>query len=194
MKENEHSLLSHFEDGFSNLLDYELSRAWRILVTFSLQINHAVLTNNQLPRDLLIDTIASVMYRLIHMRFAPGCLDEVTRLGLLAFGTDVFLQWQQSFPGGATCFPAMLRESLSQFGQADNFPHFMMWVLLIGASTVFSEEDNTWLHPWLKANMEVCRVRSWDDARAILHGMPWVDILHGNHGRSAFAEIYSANY
>ncbi|KAI1168182.1 hypothetical protein F5B18DRAFT_268850 [Nemania serpens] len=193
MIENEHSLLSYCQDGSPDVLDYELNLAWRILGNFSLQINNAVLTNSQVPRDLLIDTMASVMYRLLDMRFAPGCLDEVVRLGLLAFGANVFLQWQQSFPVGPTCFTSMLQESLSQFRQADNFPHLMMWVLLIGASTVFSAEDNTWLHPWLKASMKACGVRSWDDAKSILHRLPWVDILHGSIGCSIFAEVYSAN-
>ncbi|KAI1113850.1 hypothetical protein F5Y14DRAFT_416815 [Nemania sp. NC0429] len=194
-RENEYALSSHCPDLFPNVLDHELDRAWRILVDFSFRINNAVLTNSHLPRDILVDTVASVMYGLLRMRFAPGSLDELTRLGLLAFGTNVFLQWQQSFPVGPACFPSMLRESLSQFRQADECPHFMVWVLLIGASTVFGADDNTWLHPWLRSITTACGVHSWDDVSAILHRAPWVDVLHhGDLGRGIFAEAYNADY
>ncbi|KAI0870711.1 hypothetical protein GGS24DRAFT_474443 [Hypoxylon argillaceum] len=179
---------------FLNSLDFELKQAWRIFRSFSSQINAAAVVGGQVARELLIDTIASVMYHLLRMQFMQGCLNELTRLGLLAFGIGVFLQWQQSFPIGPTCFPSMLRENLSQFKHAQNFPHFMVWILLVGELTVFSTEDKTWLHPWLKANMDACGVSSWDDISAFLYASPWINILHENPGLNIFAETHAMKY
>ncbi|KAI0100919.1 hypothetical protein GGR51DRAFT_531400 [Nemania sp. FL0031] len=181
-------------DGFLETLDYDLTLAWGILRSFSSRINRAALTRSQIPRDMLIDTIASVMYCLLRMEFTRGSLNDVTRLGLLAFSSNVFLQWQQSFPMGPTCLPTAFRESLSQFTGAENFPHFMVWVLLIGELTVLSTEDKIWLHPWLRANMEACGIRSWDDVRLILHTSPWIDIVHDNLGNGIFAKVYTTKY
>ncbi|KAI1127758.1 hypothetical protein F5Y10DRAFT_292589 [Nemania abortiva] len=183
---------SHYE--FIDSLDYEVRQAWRILRSFSSRINNASLTKCQLPRELLIDTIASVMYRLLDMRFMPGCLNDLIRLGLLAFSTGVFLQWQQSFPMGPTCFPTAFRDSLSQFRGAEHLPYLMIWILLIGELTVLSVEDKTWSRPWLKANMEACGVSSWDDVKQILRTSPWIDIVHDGPGGGIFAEVYATKY
>ncbi|KAJ8128280.1 hypothetical protein O1611_g5354 [Lasiodiplodia mahajangana] len=189
-----HSDLLHPRCKFLESLDPDLRHAWRILTSFSSRINEATLNRGQIPRDLLIDTIASVMYSLLRMQFTQGCLNELTRLGLLAFSTGVFLQWQQGFPMGPTSFPMAFRESLCQFGDAENFPHFMIWMLLIGEFAVFSTEDKIWLHPWLRGNMKACGVRSWDDVRLILLSSPWIDIVHDNPGSGIFAEVYDTKY
>ncbi|KAI1170972.1 hypothetical protein F4777DRAFT_88156 [Nemania sp. FL0916] len=186
-----HLISSNSPKDFLHLLDYELKHAWIILESFSSRINTAAQTKIQLPKELLVDTIASAMYRLLRMHFAPGSLDELVRLSLIAFGIGAFLQWQQSFPMGPTRFPTILRECLRQFGQADRFPHFMMWILLIGALNVFPEEDNTWLYPCLKANLEVCGIGSWDDLHETLRTWPWVDVLHEDRGRAIFTEVYA---
>jgi hypothetical protein len=183
------SLLHCPYSSFLSCLDPNLRHAWRVFGSFSSSINNAALTKAQLPRDLLIDTMACVMYSLLDMGFAPGCLDEVVRLGLLAFGSGIFLQWPQGFPLGPSCLPGLLRENLSQFKHANDMPHLMLWLLIIGQLTVFSKEDDIWLRPWLKANREVCGVGTWDDMRAILHSFPWVDIVHEHAGRATFAEV-----
>jgi hypothetical protein len=183
-----HSLYSGFLDG----LDHNLRLAWRVLRGFCLRINDAVLRQRQLPRELLVDTISSVMYSLLRLRFSSGSPNEVIRLGLLAFGSGVFLQWIPGLPMVPTIFPAILRESLVKFRHADDLPHLMLWVLMIGARNVFSEEDKVWLHPWLRATMDLCGVGSWEDVSAILHTFLWVDVVHENPGRSIFSEVYTA--
>ncbi|KAI8631890.1 hypothetical protein F5Y19DRAFT_422438 [Xylariaceae sp. FL1651] len=172
-------------------LDHELNQAWRVLRSFSLQVNNAAFTNSRLSRELLLDTMTSVMYRLLYLRFTPASLNEVVRLSLLAFCSGVFIQWQQGIPMGPTYFPISFQESLAHFRRADDLPYFMLWVLMVGAMAVFSEDDNMWLRPWLKTNMKLCGVDSWNGMRAILHSFLWIDMVHEYPAHGIFAEIFT---
>jgi hypothetical protein len=46
------------------------------------------------PLEIVMDTMAAVMYRLLHMSFSSGSIDEVIRLGLLSLSYHIVLQWQ----------------------------------------------------------------------------------------------------
>ncbi|KAI0894868.1 hypothetical protein F4806DRAFT_497573 [Annulohypoxylon nitens] len=107
-------LLNTIEDEpFLGLLDFDIATAWRVTKQFTLLVNHAAETQSKLPKEYLLDTMASVTYRLLHKStlFPRNSLDEAMRLGILVFGSGIFLQWAGvRLP--YTYFPAAYRDCL----------------------------------------------------------------------------------
>lgn len=68
---------------FYDELDNDLARAWRAMWDFCSVINFAVDSRQRITVDTFLDTIASVMYRFLDMRFEASSSDEAIRLGLL---------------------------------------------------------------------------------------------------------------
>jgi hypothetical protein len=64
--------------------DEALSAAWVALQRFCSLVNLAAETHRMYPMEIVMDTIAAVMYRLLHMSFPSGSIDEAIRLGLLS--------------------------------------------------------------------------------------------------------------
>ena len=56
--------LAFFEEG---TMDEDLSRAWEVTRAFYFHINRAVKTGQRLPLSTVLDTMASVMYRVISL-------------------------------------------------------------------------------------------------------------------------------
>ncbi|KAK7213782.1 hypothetical protein V2G26_020960 [Clonostachys chloroleuca] len=82
----------------------DLAVAWRVLRRFCSLANLGVHTRRRMRPRLILDTMNSVMYRLLHMEFAADSTDESIRFGLLAFSHHVFLQWHEIRPVTST-FP-----------------------------------------------------------------------------------------
>src|ERR1700761_9060948 len=96
----------HESESLLHRMDESLVEAWRVMERFCSVVNLAVATRRMLSPSLLCDTMASVMYRLLHMSFAIGSIDEAVRLSLLGFTYHIFLQWQLlRLP--YVCFPSI---------------------------------------------------------------------------------------
>ncbi|KAF7168374.1 hypothetical protein CNMCM5623_001457 [Aspergillus felis] len=86
-------------------INADVQRAWTVMREFCSTINSATKRNRRLPKEILLNTMASVMYRLLGMKdFDPNSPDEAIRLGLLAFSSDTFLHFQNMKPP-QTSFP-----------------------------------------------------------------------------------------
>ncbi len=75
-------------------MDNDLAIAWQVMKRFCLQVNLGTQTQRQVRLEIINETMAALMYRLLHMGFAAGSVDETLRHGLLAFSYHIFLQWQ----------------------------------------------------------------------------------------------------
>jgi hypothetical protein len=97
-------------------------------------INFAVESRQRITVEAFLDTVASVMYRLLYMRFKASSVDETIRLGVLCFSCSVFLPWTQlgmSYPSLTFAF----RECLAGLTttNAHIFPQLVLWVLMAEA-------------------------------------------------------------
>ncbi|XXG93831.1 hypothetical protein Hte_000080 [Hypoxylon texense] len=178
-------------------LDPELARAWEVMKQFSALVNHAAFARQKLPKEYLLDTMVSVVYPILHMppgHFEPGSLDEAIRLSLLAYCSSVFLQW-----AGARLpymhFPAMYRNCLVNLqlpeldtdSDGSSSSRLLLWLLMVGAVSVFGDCDDVWLKPWLRVNMELCGVSgSWDATRDVLNSFMWIGLVHDVPGKAVF--------
>lgn len=179
------------QDNFVAGLDDDLAKAYSIVKNFSAHISLAHETKNKLPKELLVDATASVMYRLMHMSYRYGSLDEYIRLGLLAYSSSIFLQWKDtrmSHPYISTAYRDCLTASHFSDILSD---HFQLWLLMTGAVSIFGEHDDQWLKPQLLSIINSCSLDSWDQARDILHSIMWIDILHDYLGKRYFDSVVS---
>ncbi|KAI1210036.1 uncharacterized protein F4807DRAFT_460323 [Annulohypoxylon truncatum] len=213
------------DEPFLGLLDADIATAWRVTKRFTMLVNYAAETQNKLPKEYLLDTMASVTYRLLHKSslFPRSSLNEAMRLGILVFGSGIFLQWAGvQLP--YTHFPAAYRDclvnlnlksldlALSTFTPAvgddgssstssgvDSPPplwssQLLLWLLTIGHVSVFDSTDSdTWLKPWLRVNLDLCGIRTWSAMRDVLSSFIWVGIVHDMPGKSLFNSTMSTS-
>jgi len=129
--------------------------------------------------------MTSVMYRLLDMRFEAGSKDKIVRLGLIAFLCSVFLQWKHlgmSYPH----VTLMFRNCLVEVAANQVAPELMIWLLVIGAVSVFDEKDDGWLKPLLRGNMILCGIGEWEEVQVVLKGFLWIGLVYDKPGKRVF--------
>ena len=169
---------------FDDMAD-ELAGIWIIMSEFCSLINFAAGSGQFISVETLLETIASVMYRLLGVKFDAGSSDEAIRLGLLAFSCSVFLQWQQlgmSYPPLISAF----RNCLATMSSQQTSPQLVLWLFMIGAALVFDSTDDWWLTPALLAKMDSCEIRSWSEMQHLLKSSMWISLIHDKPGRRVF--------
>ncbi|KAL7941240.1 hypothetical protein V8C42DRAFT_335722 [Trichoderma barbatum] len=185
----QHSHSSQHET-YSNLeylnIDEELGHSWHAVRRFCAVINSAAEHKRRLPKEILLNTVAPIMYRLLNMTFESGSFNEAIRLVQLAFSSHVFLHWQ-----GVKYPHAYLPESyrhclLTLKVPGGSSPHVLCWLLVMGTISIFSPADDVWLIPWIQVNLKLCEAESWNKLRHQLKQFLWIDILHDHLGKSIF--------
>lgn len=170
-------------------INADLVQAWAFLRRFCSTINFAAEQKRQLAKEILLNAMASSMYRLLQMNhFDPTSIDEGIRLGLLVFSSHIFLHWQDiTLPH--TYLPNTYRTCLLnlKLPSADTFPpQILLWLLIVGSLSTFTPADSAWLTPWVRVNIELCEAHTWSELRAQLKTFPWIDILHDKPGRAIY--------
>lgn len=173
------------ETLFQNM-DERLATAWKVMQRFCSIVNLAVEAKRMILPRLVYDTMASVMYRLLHLRFDSCSADEAVRLGLLAFTYHTFLQWQYlSLPYAQ--FRSTYRKCLLDQELANKAsPQIMLWLLMVGALSVFPPSDHPWLKDCLQQHIETCHMKSWKELRDVLKSFMWIGLLHDKAGNAFF--------
>ncbi|KAI1074918.1 hypothetical protein F5B20DRAFT_573754 [Whalleya microplaca] len=185
-----HSMLSQEEMKPVQDLDGDLAEAWFITRKFCLLTNLGTQTKMLMRPATIYGTMTAVMYRLLHMGFAAGSLDETLRLGLLAFTHHIFLQWQDMRLPCHHQFRHIYRNHLQVHPLEDTVPpQLLMWLLMIGAVSVFGISEEPWLGDYLQRHFERCRVNTWKDLQAILKSFMWIPLLDGKHGEEVYNSL-----
>lgn len=155
-------------------LDAGLTHIWCSLRDFCKMLNTASKTHRRLSEQTFLDNMASNAYPLLNIRWQSGTVSETCRLGLLAFCSNAFLQWQ-GLNLDYKSLPSMYRQSLLGFGQSPDAvaPRAMLWLLMMGGIALFtSDEDRMWLLPWLRDTVEECAVFGWGRCTGYLETFP----------------------
>lgn len=167
-------------------LDHDLATCWQVMKRFCLLVNLGTQTQRLVRIELIYETMAAVLYRLIHMSFAVGSLDRVVRHGLLAFSYHVFLQWQDIKLPNAH-FPIAYKACIQSIKPADGVsPQLMLWLLMTGANSLFNISDEEWLREGLRAHACKCQSNTWKDTQGILKSFIWVSLLDDIPGKQVY--------
>ncbi|KAE9366376.1 hypothetical protein N431DRAFT_419622 [Stipitochalara longipes BDJ] len=176
-------------EDFLSCINEDLAAAWLALQKFCSLVSLAMETQRMFSMEIVLDTMASVMYRLLHMDFETGSTDEAIRLGLLALCYCIFLQWQgMKLP--SSYFPSTFRSSIFDFKDRNGFPkQVLLWLLMVGAISIFSISADTWLKDCLQEHISVCHIRSWNELREALKSFIWISPLHDKLGEAIFDSV-----
>ncbi|KAI1625849.1 hypothetical protein EDD37DRAFT_648306 [Exophiala viscosa] len=168
-------------------IDADLVQAWSFLKTFCSTIDSAAEHKRQLPKEVLLNAMAPVMYRLLRMKsFDSSNVDEAVRLGLLIFSSHIFLSWQ-GVKSRHTYLPNTYRNCLLTLKLPSALPpQIFAWLLMIGSIAIFTTADDAWLMPWLRGNIELCEAHSWSEVREKLKECPWINFLHDEPGQARY--------
>lgn len=167
----------------------ELIQAWDMTMTFCSLIHYARKCNRKIPQQTLLNTMASVMYRLLHMRLPCHTVDDAVCITLLAFCSHVFLQWSK-LKTPQRYLTNIYRDCLLSLTISDQVaPQTVFWLLMIGSVSVLPKEDDSWLLPWLHDTARTCGFETWEEAQSVLMNYPWVDFIHDDLGADAFNSV-----
>jgi hypothetical protein len=174
-------------------LDGRVVEAWQVTRGFCSLLSLAAEAQGKIPWELFSRTMSSVMYRLLHMSFDSGSLDEAVRLALLILCSDIFVQWKYvtiSYHHLAASYKDCL-EHLESSG--DVSINAYLWLLMIGGISVFKQADEHWLNPRLRAYIEYSGGNSWGEVRAVLCSFLWVGLVQDAPGATIFNSVLDLN-
>jgi hypothetical protein len=167
--------LENFLDG----LDTRLHRIWNDLSEFARAANLAAVCQHHLDSELYQETMVSVHYRLIHLRFEMGDANETIRVVLLAFASNPFLQWS----GVKTRYESLAQDlktalSLLDGGNPALPNELTLWLLVVGMISVFNEHEQGTFRAPLAQKLRCLNLRSWNEVQALLKSILWVSLFH----------------
>ena len=165
-------------------MDGELVPAWMALSDFCSVVNFAADSEQRITVGTFLDTMASVMYRLLDMHFEVASSNETIRLGLLCFSCSAFLHWQHlgmSYSHLASIFRGCFARLTATSSHLS--PQLVLWLLMTGAVSVFDGSDDEWFNPLLRETMGTCKVDSWSEMRNILMSFMWIGLVHDKAGK-----------
>lgn len=161
---------------FLDNLDTRVRLLWDHLSALTQGVNQ---TRGQsgIDKDLYQSTMISIHYRLVDLRFDAGDVNEISRLGLLAFASTVFL----AFRGIKTRYEYLaesLKTSLSLLGARPGLPaKITLWLYTVGAVAIFDEHERAFLQPALTEVLRALELESWSEVRESLKSVLWLDAL-----------------
>lgn len=168
----------------------EIRTIWAVMQEFSIWINDKVESDSKISEKVFISMMITIMYRLLHMSFAPDSLNETTRLSLLACSAHVFLQWHTCKARTAHLCASYRGSLLALEAQRRQHPHFTLWLLIVGSATVFTNSDKSWLDPWLRSTLKLCKVTNWTELKQILHSYIWIGVIFDEPARAMYEALY----
>ena len=181
-------------NSFPNDLDPELAVVYTTMSQFCALVNAAAEEGGaKMTEHAFLHSMGSIMYRLLHQRFEIGSLDEAFRLGLLAFSSPIFLQWNRVDLQERQS-PSAYREALAGLDFTGSYlaPRELLWLLMVGAVTMAYEPDDVvWIRHWLRINLGLCAVFTWDETKELLSSFLWIGLVYDKPGRNVFDSILS---
>ncbi|KAF2668082.1 hypothetical protein BT63DRAFT_457382 [Microthyrium microscopicum] len=188
LHEPSNSALQRENDELLDGLDTELCHAWGAISEFCSVINFVAGSKQYISLNIYLETMASVMYRLLSMSFDSGSVNEAVRLGLLAFASSVFLQWK-SLGLSYAHLTHEFKSCLVRLALSQPPSRLYLWLLMVGTVSVLNPVDNAWLKPLLAANLASLELTSWQEMQPMLSSLLWINKIHDSPARTVFDSI-----
>lgn len=173
----------------------DLLEIWHTLRGFCNLINDAHTTGVRISEQRLLDSMTSIMYRLLNLGCMPSQTDEAFRLAMLTFSARPFLQWRKlQIPliwlvSQYMCSVLQLIQSNTRFIDARAL-YWLSMILRLALPSVDLERPKA-LDAWLVNIVRSHQLVSWDQSKDILSSYLWIDITCDLGGRDLFAELSS---
>ncbi|KAJ0289425.1 hypothetical protein Brms1b_005774 [Colletotrichum noveboracense] len=182
-------------------LDLRLGYIFQDLQDFSVMVKLLFRTQKIDPIKFQ-QLMTSIQYRLLYLELDDDKMAESLRLAMLGFIATLYLH----ILGVRLRFLWLsnrLRETLQAVdlsrAQTSSSRLLLAWILVIGSTAVFDDNDDVWLLPKL-ASLRNSLGQTWPKAKENLAKVMWIDNIHDAKGVKVFeklvlhvAQIPSAN-
>jgi hypothetical protein len=133
-------------------------------------------------------------YRLIHFSPLGGSrpvshLDNAVHLGLVAFMMPFMSRYDGSVPDNPL-LSQLIRLAVEQNLSADKeTQESLLWILLVGAASVFIQPLDGWILPLISRMMHNLRLYTWEDVSRTIAKYPWTDAYHNEPGQALCSKL-----
>jgi hypothetical protein len=70
-----------------------------------------------------------------------------------------------------------------------NYLELQLWILYVGAVSVFTADDHQWLLPLLSQASEGLGLENWSAVGRHLHSLPWVNFIHDSAAQKLWERV-----
>ncbi|KAK1523782.1 uncharacterized protein CCOS01_08869 [Colletotrichum costaricense] len=172
--------------------DSRLGNIFQDLHDFSRLATALYHTNRKIDPNLFQEFMTCVQYRLLYSETtAHNALAELGRLGMISYITTLFLQVQGAkfqFTSLTTKLRSACKNLEISASTCAATKLLLAWSLVIGAISVFEEQDDRWLLPKL-ANLRDSLGPTWPEAKAKLEDVIWTENVHDSAGIKVFEKL-----
>ncbi|KAH8901408.1 hypothetical protein GQ53DRAFT_6281 [Thozetella sp. PMI_491] len=183
------------DGGLPRHIDDGLATAWRVMKKFCFLVDLGAETQRSMSLTVVRETMTAVSYRLLNVRFATGSIAEAVRHGLLALSYHVFMQWHDiwpPYPQFATAYKSCILGLESPDGSFSS--RLILWLLMIGANSVFNARCEAWLRDHFREHADRCRVSTWRDMQRLLKSFMWISVMDEQSGRDIYDSLCSRGH
>jgi hypothetical protein len=177
----------------TSITNSELAKIWDVLIRFCAMVNELTVNQRRFSEQVLLETMASVTYRLLNMSVTPESADNAIRLSMLSFCASIFLPWQHlRMPFG--WLQLEHKRSLAWLMQS-TVAHLdlgtVFWVLTIYgiAFSPLPADKHEEVQLWLTGVADLCGLTNWDGVKKIVGDFLWIDIVCDHPARKLLDEI-----
>lgn len=140
----------------------------------------------------------SVSYRLLYRYPLAGGRPEkdsenAWHLGLLALATTFLFRSGHFQRLSYDLLAERFRDAIQATSTNDQMKEstFVLWLLFIGAVSVFGAKDRSWLLPQVKRCLISLNIDNWRTARKEMRRFPWIDVAHDEAGHELWQAMDS---
>jgi hypothetical protein len=167
--------------------------------------NVAQLLNNancgQSPKidcDAFHKTTLVLAHRILSIRpikdsHTPVCVEHAIRLGLVAFLVTFMPTLDRSIPDNPILSQSLRSMIEGLYSSHPEDEEVRLWLLFIGAASVFKPDDDVWLLPMTARTMSTTGLRTWEDVNDFLTIFPWVHSAHSDAAQALWHKSSSTS-
>ncbi|KAI0468733.1 hypothetical protein F4859DRAFT_201077 [Xylaria cf. heliscus] len=144
-------------------------------------INIAAQCRRSIDFELYQETMISIQYRLIKLKFDFKTFDELIRLTMLGFCSGIFLQWRNvkfRFEDLAQQLMTVLHHVDLDRELHTGSHRILLWSISVSAILVLNEQEAASLQPAFKKIARRMGIASWGEIRTILKSFLWINDHH----------------
>ncbi|KAJ4229148.1 hypothetical protein NW759_003871 [Fusarium solani] len=179
--------------NFLASLDARLRLVWDDLKTYSQSANMAAHGGLDMDTLLYQEVMVSAHYRLIRLRFELGTINKTICLALLAFASSVFLQGGGVWIRHEHLYRQLKKSFAVTKDRKDDLPpQVKLWLSVFCVAFDAHKPGRSWLRSGLAELLQTQGLRSWDEVRALLKSVLWVNKIHDAIARDFVEEMLGA--
>jgi hypothetical protein len=151
--------------------------------------------------DAFFKTTLLLAHRLLSIRpikgsHNPRYVEDAIHLGLVAFLVTFMPTLDRSIPENPVLSQS-LRFLIEEFCVSHpQDEQLRLWLMFIGAASVFKPDDDVWLLPTAARTMSTMGLDTWEDVNELLIIFPWVHSAHSDAAQALWraSSFTSLNY